>query len=389
VPLEHLNRLEAALDSYARAIAIDGALAQAYVNRGNVLRQLQRPDEALASCNRALALRPADAEAHLNKALALLAMGDLAAGWREYEWRWRCPDNALFKVKRNFAQPLWLGEEPLAGKAILIHSEQGLGDTLQFCRYVSKVAALGARVFFEVQAPLKRLLAHLEGVTRLLARGDPLPAFDCHCPLLSLPLAFHTSLSSIPAKVPYLRSRSDSSRPDRRMCWQEKLGAKSKPRVGLVWSGGFRPDQPETWSVNNRRNIPLRLFAPLKHPGIEFHSLQKGQPAESELTDLAAEKWDGPALIDHTTVLQDFADTAALIEELDLVISVDTSTAHLAGAMGKPVWILDRFDSCWRWMLGRSDSPWYPTARLYRQDRQGDWSTVIDRVRADLHQRFG
>ena len=167
---------------------------------------------------------------------------------------------------------------------------------------------------------------------------------------------------------------------------QDKLGERTKPRVGLVWSGGFRASQPELWSVNERRNIALAKLAALKHPGIEFYSLQKGQPAEAELSELIAQQWDGPELKDYTDELHDFEETAALIEQLDLVISVDTSTAHLAGALGKPVWILNRFDTCWRWLLDRTDSPWYPTARVYRQERPGDWDGVVRRVRHDLEQ---
>ncbi|HVC44095.1 MAG TPA: glycosyltransferase family 9 protein, partial [Candidatus Binataceae bacterium] len=219
----------------------------------------------------------------------------------------------------------------------------------------------------------------LEGVAQVAARGHALPEFDYYCPLMSLPLAFKTTLSSIPAQIPYLKADADKARR-----WQEKLGEKAKLRVGVVWSGGFRPDQPELWPVNNRRNIPLAKLASLRHADVEFYSLQKGQPAASELTDLLAQHWDGPPLIDFTDLLHDFSDTAALIEQLDLVIAVDTSTAHLAGAMGKPVWILSRFDNCWRWLLDRTDSPWYPTARLYRQASPGDWDQVIQRVAADL-----
>ena len=197
----------------------------------------------------------------------------------------------------------------------------------------------------------------------------------------SLPLAFKTTLSTVPTHIPYLRSNAQKVH-----FWKQKLGPKTRPRVGLVWSGGFRADHPELWSVNNRRNIPLASLAPLRDADIEFYSLQKGQPAESELSQLTSERWNGPHLIDHTNLLQDFADTAALIDNLDLVISVDTSTAHLTGALGKPVWILNRFDTCWRWLLERTDSPWYPTATLYRQERIGDWHGVVQRVRTDLMQ---
>jgi hypothetical protein len=224
------------------------------------------------------------------------------------------------------------------------------------------------------------LLAGLEGVDRIVVQGDTPPEFDFQCPLMSLPLAFQTTLSSIPADIPYLRSCEEKS-----LYWREKLGnGQQRLRVGLVWSGGFRHDQPELWAVNKRRNIPLVKLAALKHPDVEFYSLQKGQPAESELSDAISGGWNGPPIADHTSLLHDFSDTAALIENLDLVISVDTSTAHLAAAMGKPVWILNRFDTCWRWLLDRTDSPWYPTVRLYRQERREDWDAVVGNIRRDL-----
>jgi hypothetical protein len=223
------------------------------------------------------------------------------------------------------------------------------------------------------------LLSSFSSVAQLAEKGSPLPPFDYQCPLMSLPLAFKTSLSNIPANVPYLKSNLEKS-----LFWKEKLGEKIKLRVGLVWSGGFRPNQPELWSVNKRRNIPLAKLTVLKNLDIDFYSLQKGQPAESELAELIRDNWDGPHIVDFTSLLHDFSDTAALIENLDLIISVDTSTAHLAGALGQPVWILNRFDTDWRWLLDRSDSPWYPTVKLYRQEKAGDWDDVVQRVKADL-----
>jgi hypothetical protein len=216
-------------------------------------------------------------------------------------------------------------------------------------------------------------------VTQWVLPGEPLPLFDYYCPLMSLPLALKTTLATVPSEVPYLHASVE-----RVQYWKDKLGARTKARVGLVWSGGFRPNQPELWSVNDRRNIPLAKLAQLKHPGIEFFSLQKGQPAESELSELIANSWDGPNLKDHTSDLHDFGETAALIEQLDLVVSVDTSVAHLAGALGKPLWLLNRFDTCWRWLLDRADSPWYPSARVYRQARFGEWEEVVQRLRSDL-----
>jgi len=207
--------------------------------------------------------------------------------------------------------------------------------------------------------------------------GRPLPAFDLHCPLLSLPLACKTELASIPAAIPYLKADPDQSN-----AWKDRLSAKTKLRVGLVWSGGIRPNQPV--SVNQRRNIPLAKFAVLKNPNIAFYSLQKGQPGEAELAELTHNRWNGPDIVDLTGAIGDFADTAAFIDNLDLVITVDTAAAHLTGALGKPVWILNRFDTDWRWLLGRSDSPWYPTAKIYRQDTAGEWDSVLQRVKTDL-----
>jgi len=374
-----LRRREDALASYDRAITLDPGHADAHCNRGSLLSDLGRHEEALASLDRALAIDPEHALAHFTRAFVCLVRGDLLTGFREFEWRWRCAQCVTSREKRDFAQPQWFGAESLDGKTILVHCEQGLGDTIQFCRYVQPLAALGARVVFEVPPALRGLLASLDGVSHWVLRGEPLPRFDTHCPLLSLPLAFATTLATVPCATPYLRAN-----PERARYWQQKLGARSRPRVGLVWSGGFRPDQPELWAVNRRRNIPLAMLAALKHPDIEFHSLQKGQPAEGELNDLLADGWDGPTLVNHSAELTDFADTAALIEQLDLVISVDTSTAHLAGALGKPVWLLNRFDGCWRWLCDRDDSPWYPTLKVYRQTQRGGWDDVIRRVRVDL-----
>lgn len=376
-----LEQWDAALASYDRAIALRRGYAEAYCNRGLVLVSQNRLDEALRSYDEAIRIRPNYPQALYNRSFALLLRGDLESGWRDQEWRWSEVIGASIEARRSFREPRWLGEFSIAGKTILLHAEQGLGDTLQFCRYAKLVAHLGARVLLEVQEPLVSLLANLEGVTRVIARGQELPPFDCWCPLLSLPLVFKTTLSTIPAQIPYL-----SSDAQRTMYWKETLGMTNKLRVGLVWSGGIRPDQPERWAVEARRNIPLAMLASLKNPDVEFYSLQKGQEAEAQLAELTAKRWDGPPLIDFTPLLQDFSDTAALMANLDLIVSVDTSTAHLAGALGKPVWILNRFDSCWRWLLQRSDTPWYPTARLYRQADPGDWGGVVRSVGRDLKQ---
>jgi tetratricopeptide (TPR) repeat protein len=373
--LQELGRLPEARISYDRALALNPDFAEAHCNRGALLAQQNEPQAALASLDRALAASPNFAIARFRRAQTLLSMGDFAAGWPEYEWRGRDNEHA----RRRFMRPQWLGRESLAGKCILLHAEQGLGDTIQFSRYVPLVAELGASIILEVPKALKRLVERLPGVVDCMAPGDTLPSFDYHSPLMSLPLAFGTRLESIPARIPYL-----ASAPERVREMKITLGESTLPRVGLVWAGGSRPHQPELRAVNERRNVPLDQIMSLLSPGIEFHSLQKGDPAESELAALRESGGAARHIAVHANELTDLADTAALIEQLDLVISVDTAMAHLAGALGKPVWLLNRFDSCWRWLIDRTDSPWYPTLRLYRQTRPGDWGQVLERVRRDL-----
>ena len=371
---------DAALASYDQAIGLNPAYAEAFYNKGVVLQERNQIDPAIAHYRRAIEINPDYALAHWNLATVLLTGDDHKRGWQEFEWRWRSVETGLAPNRRGLQQPGWLGPEALAGKTILLQNEQGLGDTLQFCRYAKLVSGLGARVILEVQPPLLEVLRDLEGVDQLLPdTAKKIPEVDFHCALMSLPLALGTTLETIPNLVPYIRSE-----PQKADAWRDRLGPTSQLRVGLVWSGGHRPNQPELKSVNERRNIPLQKLAPLRMDGVTFYSLQKGQPAEAELPALTQAGWSGPPIIDLTAELHDFSDTAALIEHLDLVISVDTSTAHLAGAMGKPVWVLNRFDTCWRWMLERDDSPWYPTLKLYRQTTPGDWDSVVGRVRDDL-----
>jgi hypothetical protein len=223
------------------------------------------------------------------------------------------------------------------------------------------------------------VLSTLRGAHAVIEKGAEPPPFDLYASIMSMPLAFRTRLDAIPADIPYLHAE-----PAKASAWAERLGARRRPRVGLVWSGGFRPDEPGQWGVNRRRNIPLAMLAPLAGADVDFYSLQKGEPAESELAERLAEGWSGPAMTNFVSELHDFSDTAALIENLDLVIAVDTSTAHLAGALGKPVWILNRFDSCWRWLRERTDSPWYPSVRLFRQKTFAEWAPVIEDVAAAL-----
>jgi hypothetical protein len=257
-----------------------------------------------------------------------------------------------------------------------LHAEQGFGDTLQFCRYVPMVAELGARVFLEVPTALHDLMGTLPGMVQVVPRGGPLPEFDLHCPLLSLPLAFETRVETIPAQIPYL------SVPDnKRSAWRGRLGRHERLRVGLVWSGDPRKHQSNANRGDRRRSIRFDQLTPvLDVVGCEFYSLQKGEDAVAQLRNSGLRE----RVIDWTDDFQDFADTAALIENLDLVITVDTSVAHLTGALGKPFWLLNRYDTCWRWLLDRNDSPWYPTARLFRQDAARVWDGAIARVQAAL-----
>lgn len=377
--LHQLGRFDAAVDSFDRAIAADPDLAAAHANRGCALDCLGRPEEALLSYQQAIALQPDYAQAHLNRAMTLLRIGRLREGWVEYEWRWRNKESALYRNRRHGSIPLWLGRESLSGKAILLHAEQGYGDTVQFCRYARLVRDLGAEVALEVHPALKRLMKSLEGVAQVISRDEPTPDVDFQCPLMSLPLAFGTTLETIPSAKRYLRGE-----PELVGRWRERLGERRGFRVGLVWSAGLRLEEPEHRSAMARKNIGLQSLGELAHPRIEYVSLQKGQPAEAEPEELRRKGWSGPRLLDQTQELVDFAETAALIENLDLIVSVDTATAHLAAALGKPTWILSPCDSCWRWLLSRSDSPWYPSVRLFRQRASGIWGDVVRQVRGEL-----
>ena len=371
--LRLLDRHAEALEGLSRAITLDPAQADHLFNRGVVLRDLGCNEEACADQEAALALQPDFHLAKLSAAYAHLALGRFERGWALYEARWQGPEGyPLADI------PMWSGQEPLDGKTILLRGEQGLGDTLQFCRYARKVNALGARVVLEVPAPLVRLLNGLEGVDEVIEHTVSPPPADCQALLMSLPFAFGTTLGTIPGETPYLAADpADVAR------WEARLGPRTRSRVGLVWSGGFR-DEPGLRWTNARRNIALERLAPLRGAEVDFISLQKGEPGESELKALKARGWDGPDILEVMDQVSDFADTAALVQALDLVIAVDTSTAHLAGALGKPVWILNRYDSCWRWLTGRDNSPWYPSVRLFRQEGMSDWDAVVARVRVEL-----
>jgi tetratricopeptide (TPR) repeat protein len=362
ITLMRLGRHVGALASLDAALAIRPDYAEALNNRGTVLTQLNRHAEALASFEQALAIKPDFAAAHLNEAHARLLTGQFERGWEKYEWRWQ--NEPLSSRKRNFAQPSWNGTDNIAGKTIFVHAEQGFGDTLQFCRYVPLLAERGAHVIVEVQPELRRLLSGLDGAS-VIARGEPLPAFDVHCPLLSLPRAFGTTLATIPP----LRA-PPAVPPELLQKWRSRLRPSGRPRVGLAWSG--RPTHPN----DHNRSIPLSAMLPLFALPAEFVSLQK----EVRSADRAILHARAAEIADFGSELTDFLETAALLLSIDIVISVDTAVAHLACTLGRPTWIMLPHAPDWRWLLEREDSPWYPSARLFRQPRIGDWASVIQAV---------
>ena len=356
--LKDLDRFTDCVQVYQQAIALAPHHAEAHNNLGLVLYELGQLAEAIAVYRRAIELRTPYADAHLNLGLALLAASDLQPGFAEYEWRWQV-QGKNFKPPRQFVQPVWDGSE-LTGKTILLHAEQGFGDTIQFIRYVPLVKQRGGRVVVECPIALVRLLTTLPEIDQIVPFGSPLPAFDLHLPLLSLPHRFGTAIETIPASIPYLQPPATPL----------KLTT-NLPKVGIVWAGS--PDNDN----DRQRSCPFAAFAPLLEvPGIAFFSLQKG--------DRSVEIQAANNVVDLSEHLRDFADTAAVIAQLDLVITVDTAVSHLAGALGKPVWVLLSFAPDWRWLRDRLDSPWYPTARLFRQPRSGDWATVIEQAKVAL-----
>jgi tetratricopeptide (TPR) repeat protein len=367
--LARLDRFDEAEVVHRRAIALKPDFVDAHYNLGVALQDQGRFDEALASYDKAVALKPDLVDARWNRAYVMLTLGRYADGWREHEWRWRRKE----QPPRSYPQPLWRGE-PLDGRTILLHAEQGMGDTVQFMRYVPLVAARGGRVVLQVPAPLLRVAqASLGHCAQVLSDSDVLPAFDLHCPLLSLPLAFGTTLETIPADVPYIKVEEATA-----ARWRERLGDAKGLNVGLVWAGS-----PQHKNDRNR-SIALERLAPLfGAKGVRWFSLQVGE-RKAELARLPA-----GTVTDLSDELTDFAETAAAVASLDLVITVDTAAAHVAGALGKPVWVLVPFVPDWRWLVGREDSPYYPSARLFRQPARGDWDSVALRVRRALDERTG
>jgi tetratricopeptide (TPR) repeat protein len=371
VVLNKLNRFAEALDSFDQALALDPGLAPLHCNRGVALRHMNRLDEAIASYKTALSLEPNSGDAHFNLGELLLLTGDFACGLPEYEWR--AKTSAAGPMGRYFSQPLWLGAQPVEGKVILLHSEQGLGDTIQFSRYVPLVASRGARVVLEVQRTLVDLVHDLPGAWQIVARGERLPPFDMHCPLPSLPLASTTLLETIPADVPYLRA--SASHVDKwRRSLERAASAEAKLKVGLCWAGN------PNLANDHMRSVDLRSLLPLfSCPDVQVFSLQK-ELREGDRELLA----DHPQIVHLGDQLDTFADTAAIISLLDVVVSVDTVIAHLAGALGARTWVLLPYVPEWRWLMGRENSPWYPTMRLFRQPRLNDWPGAVTAVKDAL-----
>lgn len=364
--LQKLQRFDDALAGYDEALLTQPDYAEALINRGNVLQELKEFDDALASYDEALRIKPNYTEATWNKSLLLILTGNYLDGWMLYEARLQKED--LKKNYPAYPQLAWRGKEDVRGKKILIHSEQGLGDSIQFIRYLDQIHQLGADIILEVPKTLTTLANTIKTPITVVEKGSKLPEFDAYCPLLSLPYVFKTTVDTIPSVIPYLSA--DKQKVSE---WNSRLGVKTRKRIGLVWSGsaGHTNDQ--------NRSIPLEVFADLLKLPVEWHSLQNEYRTEDK------NFLDGhPEVRQHQEELDDFADTAALIECMDLVISVDTSVAHLAGALGKTTWILLPFSPDFRWMLEREDCPWYPTAKLLRQDEERDWKKVIMKLMREL-----
>lgn len=362
------EEFEKALACYEKVIQLNPDSLQAYMNLGLVLRIKGYNERALASYRKAVQIDPDNAAAHWNLSNVLLLTGNYGEGWEEFEWFRKTEDCS--KRQRFFPQPLWNGAD-IKGKTILLHAEEGFGDTLQFIRYAPLVVQRGANVIVESQKELTRLLRNMKGLIDVISHDEELPRFDTHCPMMSLPRVFGTTPDNIPSQVPYLHADTESA--DK---WKLKLqNVDSRLKIGMVWSGGGLPF---------RKSCHLGLFSPLARlQDITLYSLQKGAPAKQ-----SKDAPEGMRLLDYTDELHDFFDTAALIENLDLVIAVDTAVAHLAGAMGKPVWTLLPFVPDWRWLLDREDCPWYPTMRLFRQPALGDWKNVVRKISDSLQKQL-
>jgi tetratricopeptide (TPR) repeat protein len=355
----------AAIELYRKALSYRPNYSDALNNLGTSLLDLRRVDEAMTTFRQAIALDPNHPDAHSNLSYGLILNGEYEEGWEEYEWRWRCPK--FPSPRRNFPQPLWNGED-LNGKRVLVYAEQGLGDAIQFVRYVPLMAQRGAKVVVECQPPLVTLFRTVEGIGELIPQGRVLPQVDYQIPMLSLPRAFKTRVDTVPANIPYVHP--DETHVEQ---WQQRLGERDESlRVALVWAG------TPTHLNDRHRSIPLAKLAPLSRvANVKWCSLQFGPRAREA-------RPPGLELIDVASEIRDFADSAALLSAVDLLITVDTSPAHLAGALGRPVWMLSPFNGDWRWGVEGETTPWYPTMRIFRQEKFGVWENVIERLATEL-----
>ena len=362
--------MEEAISSYDRAIEIKPDYAEAYYNRGNAFQELKCVEEAISNYDRAIEIKPDYAEAHWNKSYQLLLKGDLITGWEFHEWRWKVDSH--LSQNRNFSQPLWLGADDIAGKTILLHAEQGLGDTIQFCRYAKLVKERGASLLLEVPKALLGLLSGLEGVDQFVEKGKALPSFDYHCPLMSLPLAFNTTLASIPNNIPYIHSNINNQNK-----WQEQIGGAGF-KVAICWQGSTKG------KVDVGRSFPVSLFEGLAQiDSVRLISLQKNEGVE-QLKNLPVGMIVETLPDDFDSGESAFLDSAAVMKCMDLVITSDTALTHLAGALGVKTWLPLKYVPDWRWMLERSDCPWYPNHRLFRQKTSDDWISVFMEMETEL-----
>ncbi len=363
---QYLNRLDEALSNHDKALALNPDYAEAHCNRGSVLNCLKRPGEALASFNRAIALRPDFAQAYFNRAMTELGLGDMESGWRDFEWRRKIVE---MSGNRAFPRPLLTSLADVRGKTVLVHFEHGFGDTIQYCRYLVPLHQAGATILFHTQEQLKSLVQSLDAPVTFAALDDPSLAYDYQVPLMSLPLVFKTTLKTIPSQTPYLSA--DAGLVEK---WRERLGGGGF-KIGICWMGDMAHIKG-----HNGRFFPVDCFEPLsKLPDIRLISLQKGE-GEKQLENLPP----GMTVERPGDDWKSFADTAAIIKNLDLVITTDTVIANLAGALGVPTWVAIQAVPDWKWMFGRSDSPWYPAIRLFRQKEDGDWKTVFDDIKDAL-----
>ena len=404
-----------ALECYETAINLNPQYLLAHYNRVVSYFELLEYERALQSYKNTIAIDPDHIRSHWNAAHCHLILGEFREGFSEYEWRWRHNELQNKQTQRKFSKPLWLGEQDINGLRILLHAEQGFGDTLQFIRYVQRVASLGAHLIIEVQPALKSLvtsslsesLKHLKPSTdwTVLARGEGLPDFDLHCPLMSLPLALGLTreLELTNPCPPYLSvdaqlrvtwaQRLDTLISEKELNETLNMSSRFTPevtqntrrlRVGLVWSSGYREDQKETWAINKERNLELKALEHLLQLPAHWVSLQIGKIPNQELADLNQQGGLGIELLDMSPYINDFADTAAIAQNLDVIVTVDTSTAHLCGALGLKTFVLLKANACWRWFLNTRCSIWYPSAVLIRQRNKGDWSDPLDQVTAEL-----